>query len=76
MHIGRWMRRFAVGVAISPSDAEVALAGALPGAVVVARDYGATRARFAKSASEFATETDVDAGAALVTVPAAVTKAV
>lgn len=51
---------------MSLSDAEVAIAAALAGAEVVARDYGATHARFAKSATDFATETDVDAEAAIV----------
>ena len=53
---------------MSLSDAEVAVAAALAGAEVVARDYGATHARFAKSATDFATETDVDAEAAIVRV--------
>ena len=55
---------------MSLSDAEVAVAAALAGAEVVARDYGATRAPFAKSATDLATETDVDAEAAIVTVHA------
>lgn len=51
---------------MSLSDAQVAIAAALAGADVVARDYGATHARSAKSATDVATQTDVDAEAAVV----------
>ena len=50
------------------SDAEVAIAAALAGADVVARDFGADHVRFAKSATDFATETDINAEAAIVSV--------
>lgn len=53
---------------MSLSDAEVAIAAALAGAEVVVRDYGADHARFAKSATDFATETDVDAETAIMRV--------
>lgn len=53
------------------SDAEVAVAAALAGAEVVARDYHADHVRFAKSATDFATETDIDAEAAIMGVLAA-----
>ncbi|MEJ7689779.1 MAG: hypothetical protein WKF76_04745 [Nocardioidaceae bacterium] len=48
------------------SDAELAIAAARAGAEVIVRDYGAGHNRFAKSATDFATQTDVDAEAAIV----------
>ena len=51
---------------MSLSDAEVAIAAALAGAEVVVRDYGATHARLVKSATDFATETDVNAETAIM----------
>ncbi|WP_344150062.1 inositol monophosphatase family protein [Nocardioides koreensis] len=50
------------------TDAEVAIAAALAGAEVVARNYGSTHERFAKSATDFATETDIDAEHAIINV--------
>lgn len=50
------------------TDAEVAIAAALAGAEVVARDYGADHVRFAKSATDFATNTDLEAETAIVKV--------
>ncbi|MFI7077576.1 inositol monophosphatase family protein [Micromonospora sp. NPDC049903] len=50
------------------TDAEVAIAAALAGAEVVVRDYGADHVRFAKSATDFATDTDLEAEAAIVRV--------
>ncbi|MDG4797791.1 inositol monophosphatase family protein [Micromonospora sp. WMMD1082] len=50
------------------TDAEVAIAAALAGAEVVVRNYGADHVRFAKSATDFATNTDLDAEAAIVRV--------
>lgn len=47
-------------------DAEVAIAAALAGAEVVVRDYGATHARLVESATDFATETDVNAETAIM----------
>lgn len=48
------------------SDAELAIAAAGAGAQVIVRDYGARHKRFSKSATDFATQTDVDAEAAIV----------
>jgi len=50
------------------SDAEVAVAAAEAGARVVAAAYGQEQARFAKSATDFATQTDVDAENAITDV--------
>ncbi|MFT4081067.1 MAG: inositol monophosphatase family protein [Nocardioides sp.] len=50
------------------SDAEVAIAAARAGADVVARSYGGPQMRFAKSATDFATQTDIDAEAAILEV--------
>ena len=51
---------------MSLSDAEVAIAASRAGADVIVRDYGAGHDRIAKSATDFATQTDVDAEAAIV----------
>ncbi len=51
---------------MSWSDVEVAIAAARAGAEVIVRDYGADHARFAKSGTDFATQTDVEAEAAIV----------
>lgn len=48
------------------TDAEVAIAAAQAGADVVARGYGSDHTRLAKSATDFATETDIDAEEAIV----------
>jgi myo-inositol-1(or 4)-monophosphatase len=53
---------------VSLTDAEVAIAAALAGAAVVARGYGSDHARFAKTATDFATDTDLAAEAAIVAV--------
>jgi myo-inositol-1(or 4)-monophosphatase len=50
------------------SDAEVAIGAALAGADVVARAYGDSHVRFAKSATDFATQTDLDAESAMMQV--------
>ncbi|WP_309223728.1 inositol monophosphatase family protein [Micromonospora sp. CP22] len=50
------------------TDAEVAIAAAFAGTEVVVRDYGADHVRFAKSATDFATGTDLEAEAAIVRV--------
>jgi myo-inositol-1(or 4)-monophosphatase len=50
------------------SDSEVAVAAALAGAEIVVRDYGADHRRLAKSTTDFATETDLDAEAAIMKV--------
>ncbi|WP_067429447.1 inositol monophosphatase family protein [Nocardioides jensenii] len=50
------------------SDVEVAVAAARAGADVVARSYGGRHTRFAKSATDFATQTDIDAEQAIVQV--------
>ncbi|MFC6706957.1 inositol monophosphatase family protein [Flexivirga alba] len=50
------------------SDAEVAVAAALAGAEIVRRDYGRDPVRFAKTATDFATQTDLDAEAAIMDV--------
>ncbi|MGV3562509.1 MAG: inositol monophosphatase family protein [Nocardioides sp.] len=47
-------------------DADVAIAAASAGAEVVARTYGDSHTRFAKSATDFATQTDIDAEAAIL----------
>ena len=48
------------------TDAEVAIAAALAGAEVVASGYGSVHARVAKTTTDFATETDIAAEAAIV----------
>lgn len=50
------------------TDAEVAVAAAVTGAEIVRRDYGQDGVRFAKSATDFATQTDRDAEAAIMDV--------
>lgn len=50
------------------SDVEVAIAAARAGANVVARSYGDSHTRFAKSSTDFATQTDIDAEAAILEV--------
>lgn len=50
------------------SDAEVAIEAAQAGADVVARTYGDSHTRFTKSATDFATQTDLDAEAAIIKV--------
>jgi len=50
------------------ADADVALAAVRAGAEVVARAYGADHTRIAKSATDFATETDVEAEQAIMAV--------
>ncbi len=50
------------------TDVEVAIAAAQAGADVVARTYGDSHTRFAKSATDFATQTDLDAEAAIIEV--------
>ncbi|HCB03460.1 MAG TPA: phosphatase [Nocardioides bacterium] len=50
------------------TDAEVAVAAATAGAAVVARDYGRRHQRAPKSATDFATETDLDAEHAVIAV--------
>lgn len=53
---------------MSLSDAEVGIAAARAGAEVIVRDYDASHTRLAKSATDFATQTDVDAEAAILAV--------
>ncbi len=48
------------------SDADVAIAAARAGAEMVARSYGERHARFAKSATDFATQADINAEAAIL----------
>lgn len=48
------------------TDADVAVAAAAAGADVVARTYGEGQTRFRKSATDFATKTDIDAEAAII----------
>ncbi len=48
------------------TDADVAIAAAQAGADVVVRTYGESHRRFAKSATDFATQTDLDAEAAII----------
>lgn len=48
------------------TDAEVAVAAARAGAEVVARTYGDDQTRFAKSSTDFATQTDIDAETAIL----------
>ena len=50
------------------SDVDVAIAAARAGADVVASTYGDSHARFAKSPTDFATQTDIDAEAAILEV--------
>ncbi len=50
------------------TDVEVAIAAAGAGARVVARGYGDEHARFAKSSTDFATQADLDAEAAILEV--------
>lgn len=50
------------------TDVEVAIAAAQAGAAVVARAYGDSQVRFAKSATDFATQADIDAETAIVAV--------
>ena len=50
------------------TDVEVAIAAAQAGADVAARNYGGDHIRLAKSATDFATQTDVDAEAAIIAV--------
>jgi myo-inositol-1(or 4)-monophosphatase len=50
------------------TDVEVAIAAALAGAEVVAAGYGSEHSRLAKTATDFATETDVAAERAIVAV--------
>ncbi|MEV0788018.1 inositol monophosphatase family protein [Kribbella sp. NPDC050459] len=50
------------------SDAEVAIEAADAGAAVVAGSYGREHLRFAKSATDFATQTDLDAERAITAV--------
>ncbi|UOQ90151.1 inositol monophosphatase family protein [Agromyces endophyticus] len=50
------------------SDVDVAIATAEAGAAVVARRYGGPNARFAKSATDFATQADLDAEQAMLAV--------
>jgi myo-inositol-1(or 4)-monophosphatase len=50
---------------VTITDAEVAIAAAQAGAEVVRRDYGAAHVRHMKSATDFATKTDVDAEKAI-----------
>ncbi|MFC7497397.1 MULTISPECIES: inositol monophosphatase family protein [unclassified Nocardioides] len=50
------------------TDAEIALAAALAGAAVVRERYGTPQERFAKSDTDFATATDIDAEAAILAV--------
>lgn len=54
------------GVRMDMRDADVAIAAASAGAEVVARTYGDSHTRFAKSATDFATQTDIDAEAAIL----------
>lgn len=51
---------------MSLSDAELAIAAARAGAEVIVRDYGADHGRLAKSTTDFATQTDLDAEAAIL----------
>lgn len=53
---------------MSLSDAEVAIMAVRAGANVIVRDYGASQPRLAKSAHDFATQTDIDAEGAIVRV--------
>ena len=53
---------------MSLSDVDVAIAAAQAGAAVVASTYGDHPTRFPKSATDFATQTDIDAEAAIVEV--------
>jgi len=53
---------------VTLTDAEVAIAAAMAGAEVVARHYGSTQVRFAKSATDFATQTDIDAENAIMSI--------
>ncbi|MFC8722872.1 inositol monophosphatase family protein, partial [Kitasatospora sp. NPDC057198] len=53
---------------MTSSDAEVAIAAALAGAEIVRRDYGAEHERTMKSATDFATRTDLDAEEAILDV--------
>lgn len=53
---------------MSLSDHEVAIAAAVAGADVVRRDYGTESVRYAKSATDFATQTDLDAETAIMQV--------
>jgi myo-inositol-1(or 4)-monophosphatase len=50
------------------SDVDVAIAAAEAGATIVARTYGSDRSRFDKSATDFATQTDIDSEAAIAAV--------
>ena len=50
------------------TDVEVAIAAARAGAEVVARSYGSEHVRFAKTSTDFATETDIAAEEAIVEV--------
>jgi myo-inositol-1(or 4)-monophosphatase len=50
------------------SDAEVAIAAATAGAEVIAHHYGSAQVRFAKSATDFATQTDIDAENAIMSI--------
>jgi myo-inositol-1(or 4)-monophosphatase len=50
------------------TDVEVAIAAAMAGAEVVARRYGSAHLRFAKSATDFATQTDRDAENAIMSI--------
>jgi len=62
----RWCERYPPGVPMT--DAEVALAAVAAGAQVVERDYGDEHVRLMKTATDFATRTDVEAERAVVTV--------
>lgn len=53
---------------MSLTDADVAIAAARAGADVVSRDFGCAPTRFAKSPTDFATQTDIDAEKAIVDV--------
>jgi myo-inositol-1(or 4)-monophosphatase len=52
----------------APSNVEVAIAAVQAGAGVVARNYAGDHIRLAKSATDFATQTDVDAESAIIEV--------
>lgn len=53
---------------MSLTDAEVAIAAARAGAEVIIHHYGADHTRLAKSATDFATRTDIDAETAILRV--------
>lgn len=53
---------------MAPSDVEVAIAAVHAGARVVAQNYGGDHMRLEKSATDFATQTDIDAESAITEV--------